>query len=985
MVRQPVKTPIRPLPVLTFVLRRSLTFYLVCMSCAAQAADELPQLKVDPSLIPQSRRPAKAVKGSEEAGRTQQVPAQAASGEAATRTTPAATVVEAIPVPPPGGAGVEAAPAPAAAPVPAPAARSVPAAAAAASDKQAGRAVAGASVPETTARNMPALKVDRSLIRTPPVYARRSGAVAPEDPDEPPVRGNVVTARNMPALKVDKSLLGPAPVARRGARTAIAAADGTRPVPGAGTADGQVTTNVPPVVPEDDASLMMNGSITLSEYVARNPESRVTLLAADNINGTTDEVMRAEGSAELRRPGTTLLADTINYEPPTEELFAEGNVRLERGEDVVEGPSLRYRLDRGEGVFDRPRYTIRRNIHTGQNMTTTTGTGQADRMEFLGENRIRMANATYSTCSPTDPDWYAKAESLDLNFVSDDGEGRNGTIYFKDVPILYSPWLDFSLNNRRKSGFLSPTFGTSNRTGIDLVVPYYWNIAPNMDATITPRVLGTRGLMLGNEFRYLNQNYSGIARFDYLPNDRILEKDRYAVSLQHWHQFSPRLSGALNINGVSDKEYFTDLGSRLSITSISYLARDASLYYAGDWWNLSGRVVEYQTLANQAKLYAQLPSVTLNAYRPDLPAGMAFQLRSSVTNFQVDDPTRDEGSRFVFYPQLSLPMQTSYLSVTPKFGVHTSSYSIDRGTGNAGMKTSLSRSIPIFSVDASTVFERDSDLFGKGYVQTLEPRLYYVLSSYKDQSKFPVFDSALADFNFAQIFSENTFVGQDRIADSNQLTAAAVSRFIDPNNGQERARLALGQRVYFSDQRVTLPGGTPRTNSVASTLAALSGELLPDTIVDAAIQYNTDLSQTERYSVSARWNPRPAHTLNTSYRFRRSNNARFSDVRDIDVSAQWPLTNRWFGVARYNYSIAERRLVEGLGGLEYNAGCWVGRAVFQRIATNVERTRTAFFFQLELNDFSRIGSNPLDMLKRSIPGYGQINQSAADPIFGDDF
>ena len=986
------------------------------MSFAVQAADPLPSLKVDPSLVPKSRKPAAAVTGKE-------APVRATQAESG--ATPASPVVETIPVAPPSGAATSAAEAPGKAEIPLPAVGSAatpkPAAATTrnmqdlkvdpalirkpAVARQGEPARAAPEEPQvrdttSTARNMPALKVDPALIRQPAI-ARR-GAPGNRAPDEPPVRGNVVTARNMPALKVDRGLLGPPPVARRAAPTStgapgsqeIAAAGAGAAVAGADTSATQYASGAPPAVPQDDAAQMLYGTMTLSEFVARNPQSRATLLAAENISGTTDAVMRADGAAELRRPGTTLTADTITYQPPTEELQADGSVRLVRGEDVIEGPSLRYRLDSSEGVFEKPRYSIRRNLQTGQSLTTTTGTGQADRLAFLGENRVRMENATYSTCGPDNPDWYAKAETLDLDFESDDGGGRNGTVFFKGVPVLYSPWLDFSLNNRRKSGFLSPTFGTTNRTGIDLLIPYYWNIAPNMDATIAPRLLGTRGLMMSNEFRYLNENYSGIARLDYLFSDRILDRDRHALSIQHKQQFTDRLSGTLNINAVSDRDYYTDLGNRLAITSISYLPREGTLSYAGDWWNLSARAVDYQTLANQRPLYSLMPSVTLNAYRADLPAGAVFQLRSSYSDFQIKDLTRDEGRRFVAYPQLSLPLQTSYMSVIPKFGVHVSNYDIDRGTANAGLSTSLSRAIPIFSLDASSVFERDSDLFGQGYIQTLEPRLFYVLSSYKDQSEYPVFDSALADFNYAQIFSENVFVGQDRIADSNQVTAAATSRFIDPANGRERARVALGQRFYLSDQRVTLPGGTPRTERIASTLAAVSGELLKDTWMDAAIQYNTDLSQTERYAFSARWNPRPAHVVNAAYRFRRTNNPLFNDVRDVDLSFQWPLTNRWYAVARHNYSIADRRLVEGLAGLEYNGGCWVGRVVFQRIATGARiagstatelRTRTALFFQLELNDFSRIGSNPLDALKRSISGYGQINQSTADPIFGEDF
>jgi LPS-assembly protein len=985
------------------------------MSCAAQAADVLPQLKVDPSLVPQSRRPAATVKGTtppkpdSPTAATPNAPAQPATVE--TVPVPAPGEVVATPVAPaqaapaaasPGRAVVPPAAAPAAAPVAgAPAKAPTPAARAAERTVTAVPAASDDGAAAPGLRNLPALKVDRALLRQPSSIARRAapGVKSPgvQSPDDIPVRGNVSTARNMPPLKVDRALMGAPPVARRVKPAPVEGIAAAGAVPGTAAvakAGMPGASTLPSIVPEDDASQMMYGTMTLSEFVARNPDSRVTLLSAESVSGTTDEVMRAEGNAELRRPGTTLTADRINYEPPTEELQADGNVRLVRGEDRIEGPSLRYRLDRSEGVFEKPQYSLRRNLQTGENLRTTTGTGQADRMEFLGENRVRMTNATYSTCGPDNPDWYAKAETLDLNFESDDGEGRNGTIYFKDVPVLYSPWLDFSLNNRRKSGFLSPTFGTTNRTGIDFLLPYYWNIAPNMDATIAPRVLGTRGLMMSNEFRYLNHDYSGIARLDYLFSDRILDRDRHALSLQHTHRITDRLSGRLNYSEVSDRNYYTDLGTRLAITSISYLPQDASLTYAGDWWNATARVTEYQSLANLAPLYSQMPAVTLNAYRADLPFGSVFQLRSSFTDFRISDTARDEGRRIVVYPQLSLPMQTSYLSVTPKIGVHYSNYDVTRGTNNAGLDTSLTRAIPIFSLDAGTVFERDSDLFGQGYVQTLEPRLYYVLSSYKDQSDFPVFDTAQADFNFAQIFSENVFVGQDRIADSNQVTAATTSRFIDPEDGRERARVALGQRFYLSDQLVTLPGGTPRTERIASTLAAVSGELLKDTYLDAAVQYNTDLSQTERYSVSARYNPRPAHVFNAAYRFRRSNNPAINDVRDVDFSVQWPLTNRWYAVARHNYSIADRRLVEGLGGLEYNGGCWVGRIVFQRIAlgarlpgqtTTELRTRTALFFQLELNDFSQIGSNPLDALKRSIPGYGQINQSTADPIFGGDY
>jgi LPS-assembly protein len=979
-----VQPAISPLPALSFVLRRSVILYLAWMSCGAQAAEALSPLKVDPSLLPPSQRPART--GAAKPAPAVKQPAAGNEAAAPTKEAPAASPgVEVFPVATPTQPAAEAPVAADAAPAPelkaAPVKQAAPVKESTPVKQAAPAAPRPAPAATSTARNLPPLKVDRSLVKAPP-GARAEPPTGQVALDEAPAYRNVTTARNMPPLKVDRSLMGTPPVARR---RVPAGQTGETVI--AGTPAGQetdVTGAMPPQVPEDGETRMLTGAITLSEYIERHPESRATLIAAEQLDGTTDTVMRAEGAAELRRPGTALTADSIVYEPPTDELQAQGNVRLVRGEDVVEGPSLRYQLSRGEGVFDKPRYTLRRNLQTGENLRTTTGRGEADSMEFRGENRVRMQNATYSTCGPDNQDWYAQVDTLNLDFESEEGEGRNGKIIFKGVPVLYSPWLDFSLNNRRKSGFLTPTFGVTNRTGVDLLVPYYWNIAPNMDATIAPRLLGTRGLMLSNEFRYLEHDYRGMVRLDYLFSDRILDRNRHALSIQHTQRFSDRWSGLLNINAVSDRNYYTDLGNRLAITSIAHLPREAMLSYSGDWWSLTGSATEYQALANLSPIYSKVPSFVLNAFRADLPAGLVFRMNGSYTDFRIDDRTRDQGRRTVLYPQLALPVQTSFMTITPKIGVHMSNYDLQRGTANAALPSSLSRSVPIFSLDAGTVFERDSDLFGQGFVQTLEPRLYYVLAPYKNQSKFPVFDSGLADFNFAQIFSENVFVGQDRISDSNQLTAAAISRFIDPQTGAERARVALGQRIYFADQNVTLPGGTVRTGSIASTLGAVSGELLPKTWIDAALQYNTDLSQTERYSISARWNPREAQVLNASYRFRRSTTTA-ADVRDLDVSAQWPLTNRWYALARHNYSIAERRLVEGLAGLEYNGGCWVGRIVFQRIATNVQRSRTALFFQLELNDFSRIGSNPLDALKRSIPGYGQINQSIADPIFGEDF
>jgi LPS-assembly protein len=281
------------------------------------------------------------------------------------------------------------------------------------------------------------------------------------------------------------------------------------------------------------------------------------------------------------------------------------------------------------------------------------------------------------------------------------------------------------------------------------------------------------------------------------------------------------------------------------------------------------------------------------------------------------------------------------------------------------------------SVDSGLVFEREAEWFGRSLTQTAEPRLFYVKIPGRDQSDIPVFDSALADFNFAQIFSENRYGGSDRIGDASQLTAALVSRLIDPNNGAELVRAAVGQRFYFEDQRVTLPGETARTNRKTDLLAAFSGRILPKVHLDTGWQYSQYLDRTIRFNIGARYQPEFGKVLNVGYRYTREL------VDQVDISGQWPIGGGWYGVARYNYSFTDNRLVEGVAGVEYDAGCWVARVVFHRLATTADKTSTTLFFQLELNGLARIGSNPIDILKRNITGYGVINEPTADPVFGE--
>ena len=736
----------------------------------------------------------------------------------------------------------------------------------------------------------------------------------------------------------------------------------------------------------------LQAATAVMPHLGQPGELLPTFIAADHIAGRNDVEVVAEGNVELRKRNSILQSDRLTYWQETDELEATGNVRLSRDGDRVQGPRMRMKMAASTGFFEQPEYSIRR-IKTGSAATLwtgseervsanlTTGQGAAERMEFEGEGKYRLTDATYSTCTPpagTDPDWFARTTDLRLDYDREQGTARNATLYFKGTPILYSPWLSFSLNNERKSGLLTPTFGSTSSGGIEYTQPFYWNIAQNMDATIAPRIMAKRGTLWNGEYRYLQSSYSGSMQGKFLPDDKLANTRRYSYSLAHYQNFGHGLAATLDLNGASDGTFFSDLASGSSLISQTNLLRQGTLNYSGGWWSANLLAQSYQTLQDPSlppvtEPYQRLPQLTVSANRSDLPLGMNFAFSGEHVSFR--NPTLVQGRRFTLYPQISLPLQTQVLSITPKIGLHATRYNLDRQA--AGTPEQISRSLPIFSVDSGVTFERDVNWQGTALTQTLEPRLYYLYVPERDQSQIPVFDSALTGFDFAQIFGENRYGGGDRIGDANQATVMLTSRLLDPLTGAETMRAAFGQRFYFSTQKVGLPGEVLRSDRQTDFLGSFSGRVLPRTYADVGLQYNPRLNQMERINVGGRYQPEAGKVLNAGYRYTRDQIGQVG-LGQIDISGQWPIFGGWHAVGRFNYSTKDRRMIESVAGLEYDGGCWVGRIVMQRLATQTQQSNTSLFLQLELNGFAKVGSNPLDILKRNVPGYGLINQQGTE-------
>ena len=698
-------------------------------------------------------------------------------------------------------------------------------------------------------------------------------------------------------------------------------------------------------------------------------------LRADRLEGS-QTLVTAEGRVELRTHRETVLADKLSYSIPEQTIYGDGDVVLRRGFDWITGPQLQYKRDTETGFFRAPRFFVAEaNAH-----------GDAKEIRFTGPDHYEAVDASYTTCVAPHPDWYLRGEQLEVDNLRKVGTARNVSVRFLDVPVLYAPWLQFPLSNERKSGFLTPTLGSTGVRGFEISTPYYLNLAPNYDATLTPRYMTKRGLQIGGQFRYLLGDDTpplGVAvgemNAEFLPHDRSTGENRYALAWKHNEQFVPWLGGFINLNKVSDDKYFADFADRIAVTSQKTLPREAGLVATHGPWSILARAQSFQTLqdpeAPVVPPYNRLPQVLASLSDTDW-LGLTWSGAGEYARF-TQDQLAPTGERFVLYPTAAFHRQGAAWFFTARAGVHMREYMLDRTTA-ALPEQHPGYAIPITSLDAGLVFERDVTVLDTPLTQTLEPRAFYVYIPYKNQTEAPVFDTALDDFNFSQLFAENRYIGNDRIGDANQLTLALTSRYLDRETGAERLRLAVGQRFYFQDQRVSL-NEPLRSASTSDFLVGAEGRLSEAWSLASLLQYNLDSSDVERFNVGVRYTPAPGRALNATWRYTRAladPTGGFQQIKQIDLSGQWPVSDRWTLIGRWNYSIADHKTLEAVAGIEYNADCWVLRIVGQRLTTTTQQATTSVFVQLELNGLARVGTSPLELLRRSVPGYLPANDPA---------
>jgi LPS-assembly protein len=682
-------------------------------------------------------------------------------------------------------------------------------------------------------------------------------------------------------------------------------------------------------------------------------------MRAEHVLGQPENFVELEHEVQVKRGDVNFTADKLKYNKILDELVAIGKLRLQRQQDCYQGDSLQMKLESGVGEVNNATYLLGKN----------SAQGQAKKIVFESEERSTIVNGTYTTCKSLDPDWYLTADTFQIDTAIDQGIATKAVLYFKGVPIFGSPsfiHFSFPLSGARQSGLLPPTVNHTNKGGWEFGIPYYFNLAPNRDLTLHPNIIQRRGLQLGVDARYLEENYSGETSVEGLVYDNLAKRSRYTLTSKHRQNITPSLEFAWNLNRASDDDYPSDFSSSSANTAQRLLVREIGFNWHGEIWNANLRTTSYQVLQDVNsrinKPYERLPQLNFHAGQMDVAGGFDWSIDAQATRFS--HATLTSGERLVLNPQLSFPMIMPAFFLVPKVSLHATAYQlkVPAQQNLTSTSTQLNRVLPTFSVNSGLVFERESRFFKRPMVQTLEPRLFYVKTPYSDQSTFPIFDTAEADFNFAQIFSENRFIGHDRIADSNQLTAAVVSRFIE-SDGVERLKFALGQRFYFNTQQVNLSAGKDLSRS--DLLLAATGQVNEAFYLDSSIQVSQSDRHLVRSAYGVRWQPAPKKVLNLQYNFQRD------VLKQMELSGQWPVAQRWFVAAKANYSLKNHKLVEGLAGVEYRADCWSLRLLTQRFTTADAKYTSRFSIQLELNGLGRLGfgSNPLEAMKKNISGY----------------
>lgn len=728
------------------------------------------------------------------------------------------------------------------------------------------------------------------------------------------------------------------------------------------------------------------------------------------------------GDVLLRQGRLEARSSEASFDRANDVVRLQDDVRLRDQGVLLLGDNASMRIDTGETRIEDARYVIHQSH----------ARGSADTIRRRDDGVIVMTNGTYTTCEPGENTWTLRADDVELNREKGWGEARHVRLHVKDVPVLYTPYFYFPLDDRRQTGLLTPSYGSSTDSGAYVTLPYYFNLAPNYDATLYPTLMTKRGALLDTEFRHMSAVSYSQLNAGYI-DDQEFDDTRWMYRLRHEQRLAPRWFANVDAGALSDPYYFQDLDTALDSRPEIYMDQRGALNYFGDNYTFRALVHGYELATVTAVTpYERLPQLQLDGGNP-LGSTARFDYSLQYTHFDRDLSTgtiytesggefddlgvlirkpdesliglqRASGHRVSAIPKLSYPLRNTWGFMTPAVSVYSTAYELEfeeraDGFNYDEAERSPSSVVPVASLDSGLYFDRRISWFGDSMRQTLEPRAFYLYAPYRDQSDQPLFDTYETTFSYASLYREDRFSGRDRTGDANQLTLGTTSRLID-DAGRERARASLGQIFYFADRDVQLTDTDglvdPRYNKSSSAYAAeLMYHMDEDWRLTSNLLWDPDDSDANAGDFRVSYQPEPRKIINVGYRYRNNLNTFDSltgtyflnqnqRINQSDLSFIWPLGPQWSVIGRWQHDLVDDRTLEALGGLEYDSCCWKLRFInrywvdyneYESLAT--DEGNHGIFLQIVLKGLGNVTGNRVEsLLDEGIPGYRERENNA---------
>ncbi len=738
---------------------------------------------------------------------------------------------------------------------------------------------------------------------------------------------------------------------------------------------------------------------------AATREQQPTDIEGNELSGTST-IPQYQGNVVLKRGDQFMGTDNLRLDTESGNYIAEGNVRYSDS-------SIRMMAERAEGNQETDSHKIS-NIQ--YQLVSRRGNGGAESIDLQGSVG-QMHHSTYTTCDPSQPVWKLVAPQIEVDNEAGFGTARNAVLRIGNVPVFYAPWFKFPIDDRRQTGLLFPKLSMSGRNGFDYAQPIYFNLAPNYDDTLTPRYMSKRGLMLNNEFRYLYSGGRGQLDTAYLPNDSLRDKDRGKVQYSGYHNIDSHWQARANMAWVSDERYMEDFANRLLGVTASNLLSTAGLYGSGrswtaglmaDHWQLTDYTLTEQSLpySRQPRLFGTWEESYGNWFETGVYAEAVRFTHDDIHQKRIDADgeyvrtgtvtPRPGGSRLDIKPYISMPLAGASWYITPTLAWRYTAYDLERGLADnirrqnlqaAGINpntatpeqlrgnTSPSRSVPIGSIDMGLFFDRETSIGGKSYLNTLEPRLFYLNTPYRDQNDMPLFDTRAFTFSWGQLFRDSRFTGADRQNDANQLTTALTTRLIRQEDGREKLSASIGQITYFEDSEVTLNPAEPvNRDGKSAWVADVNWAITDRWTLGSTYQWSPKYRKEDLASVRARYLFPNDGIVNLNYRYRRNPADGSDQLKQVDFSFLYPINPRWSIVGRYYYSLleADKKPLEIIGGVQWDSCCLAVRALARRYVKNREGDlNNSFQIEFVLKGLSSVGQDTDRTLRRAILGYNR--------------